>query len=137
MVESNNKRLTAIITGASSGIGLGITQSLRERGHRVVANSRAISKSNDLKPSANLVLVDGDIGKTEAAIKVVDAAIKHFGGVDLLVNDAGVYLTKPFTECTQEDFERMIATNVAGYCLQTKIGVAAKLALPSSFVGNF
>src|SRR5262249_52281535 len=96
----------AIVTCASSGIGLGITVALRERGYRVVANSRTISESKDLRPSANLLLVDGDIGKKETAIEVADAAVRHFDGIDLLVNNAGIYLPKPFTEYTPEDFAR-------------------------------
>ena len=71
------ERPTAIVTGASSGIGLGVTQALLERGYRVVANSRKITQSKDLKPSADLVLVDGDIGKKDVAIKVAEAAVKH------------------------------------------------------------
>jgi NAD(P)-dependent dehydrogenase (short-subunit alcohol dehydrogenase family) len=82
----------AIVTGASSGIGLGITRALLERGYRVVANSRTISDSKDLRPSASLVLVDGDLGKKETAMKVADAAVEHFDHIDLLVNNAGIYL---------------------------------------------
>jgi len=114
----------AIVTGASSGIGLGVTQALVERGWRVVANSRAISKSKDLKPSADLVLVDGDIGKKETAVKVVDIAVSHFGCIDLLVNNAGIYMPKPFTEYTPEDFETMIGTNIGGYFFVTQQAVA-------------
>ena len=114
----------AIVTGASSGIGLGITHALLERGYRVVANSRTISDSKDLRPSTSLVLVDGDIGKKETATKVADAAVKHFDRIDLLVNNAGIYLPKPFTEYTPEDFERMISTNVAGYFFVTQQAVA-------------
>jgi NAD(P)-dependent dehydrogenase (short-subunit alcohol dehydrogenase family) len=114
----------AIVTGASSGIGLGMTQALLERGYRVVANSRTISKSKDLKPSTNLVLVDGDIAKKETAIKAVEAAIKHFHRIDLLVNNAGIYLPKPFTEYMPEDFEKMIRTNIAGYFFVTQQAVA-------------
>jgi len=98
MSANTNKRLVAIVTGASSGMGLGITRALLERGYRVVANSRTISQSRKLKPSADLVLVDGDIGKEETAVKVVDAALKHFGRIDLLVNNAGIYMPKPFTD---------------------------------------
>src|SRR5258707_6117502 len=116
-------RRTAIVTGASSGIGLGIAQALAERGYRVVANSRTINKSKDLKPSANLVLVDGDIGKKETAIKVVEAARKHFGRIDLLFNNAGIYIPKPFTEYTPQDFEMMIGTNVGGYFFVTQQAV--------------
>src|SRR6266545_1991271 len=110
MSTNTNKRLVAIVTGASSGMGLGITRALLERGYRVVANSRTISKSKDLKPSADLVLVDGDIGKKETAVELAEAAIKRFGRIDLLVNSAGIYLPKPFTEYTPEDFETMIHT---------------------------
>jgi NAD(P)-dependent dehydrogenase (short-subunit alcohol dehydrogenase family) len=114
----------ALVTGASSGIGLGITRALLERGYRVVGNSRSISKSKELKFSADLVLVDGDIGKKETAVKVVDVAMKHFGRIDLLVNNAGIYLPKPFTEYTPEDFETMIGANVAGYFFVTQQVVA-------------
>ena len=114
----------AIVTGASSGIGLGITQALLEHGYRVVANSRTISKSKDLKPSADLILVDGDIGKKETAVKVVEWAVKQFGRVDLLVNNAGIYVPKPFTEYTPEDFEMVIGTNIAGYFFVTQQVVA-------------
>ena len=124
MSANTNKRRVAIVTGASSGMGLGITRALLERGYRVVANSRTISQSRELKPSADLVLVDGDIGKKETAVKVVDAALKHFDRIDLLVNNAGIYMPKPFTEYTPEDFETMIGTNVAGYFFVTQQVVA-------------
>jgi len=120
MNAKSKENQTAIVTGASSGIGLGIAQALLERGYRVVANSRTISKSKDLEPSADLVLVDGDIGKKDTAIRVAGAAIKHFGRIDLLVNNAGIYIPKPFTEYTPEDFEMMIGTNVAGYFFITQ-----------------
>jgi NAD(P)-dependent dehydrogenase (short-subunit alcohol dehydrogenase family) len=92
----------AIITGASSGIGLGVTQALLERGWRVVATSRTISKSKDLKPSPDLVLVDGEVSKKETAVKVVEAALKHFGRIDLLVNNAGIFIPKAFTDYTEK-----------------------------------
>src|SRR5258705_12728239 len=98
MNANTNKKPVAIVTGASSGIGLGITRALLEHSYRVVANSRTITKSKDLKPSADLVLVDGDIGRKETAIKVVDAAVKHFERINLLVNCARIYVPKPFTE---------------------------------------
>ena len=120
MGASTNKKQVAIVTGASSGIGLGITQALLEHAYRVVANSRTISKSKDLEPSADLLLVDGDIGKKDTAAKLADAAISRFGRIDLLVNNAGIYLPKPFTEYTPEDFAMMISTNVAGYFFITQ-----------------
>ena len=124
MSANTNKRLVAIVTGASRGMGLGIARALLERGYRVVANSRTISQSRELKPSPDLVLVDGDIGKKETAVKVVDAALKHVDRIDLLVNNAGIYMPKPFTEYTPEDFETMIGTNVAGYFFVTQQVVA-------------
>ena len=124
MNAKNNGPQTAIVTGASSGIGLGITQALLERGYRVVGNSRTISKSKELKASADLVLVDGDISKKETGIKVAEAAIRHFGRIDLLFNGAGIYIPKPFTEYTPEDFAAMIGTNVAGYFFITQQAVA-------------
>jgi NAD(P)-dependent dehydrogenase (short-subunit alcohol dehydrogenase family) len=114
----------AIVTGASSGIGLGITEALLERGYGVVGNARSISKSTNLEASEKLVLVDGDIGKKETAIKEADAAGKHFKRIDLLVNCAGIFIPKAFTEYSPEDFELMIATNVGGYFFITQQVVA-------------
>ena len=105
-------------------MGLGITLALLERGYGVVANSRTISKSKELKAYGDLILVDGDIGKKVTAIKVAEAAISRFGRIDLLVNSAGIYVPKPFTDYTPEDFEMMISTNVAGYFFITQQVVA-------------
>lgn len=123
MNAKNKEGRTAIVTGASSGIGLGITWALLERGYRVVGNARTISESKELKASTNLVLVDGDISKKDTAIKVAEAAIRQFGRIDLLLNGVGIYLPKPFTEYTPEDFETMIATNVTGYFFITQQAV--------------
>lgn len=111
---------TAIVTGASSGIGLSLTQALLERGYRVVGTSRTISQSKDLKPSSNLVLVDGDISKKATAVKVAEEAIKNFGRIDLLINNAGIFMSKPFTDYTEEDFVAMINTNVASFFFMTQ-----------------
>jgi NAD(P)-dependent dehydrogenase (short-subunit alcohol dehydrogenase family) len=105
----------AIVTGASSGIGLGVTQALLARGWRVVATSRTVSKSKDLKPSPDLVPVDGEVSKKDTAVKVVDAAIKCFGRIDLLVNNAGIFIPKPFTDYTEEDYNLVMNTNVASF----------------------
>jgi NAD(P)-dependent dehydrogenase (short-subunit alcohol dehydrogenase family) len=118
--NTTTKKRVAIVTGASSRMGLGITQALLQHGYRVVANSRNISKSKDLRPSSDIILVDGDIGKMDSVIKVTDAAIKHFDRIRLLVNSAGIYIAKPFTEYTPADFELMIDTNVAGYFFITQ-----------------
>ena len=113
--NTTSNRKVAIVTGASSGIGLGMAKTLLERGYRVVANSRNITKSKTLASSENLLLVDGDIGTKEIAVKVVDAAVQKFGRVDLLVNNAGIFIPKPFTDYTVEDFNNVISTNLAGF----------------------
>ena len=112
MNTNTNESRVALVTGASSGIGLGITRALLERGYRVVANSRTISRSAELTASTSLIPVDGDIGKKQTAMEVAGAAINRFGRIDLLVNSAGIYIAKPFTEYTPEDFAMMIGTNV-------------------------
>src|SRR4051812_2883859 len=110
MNVNTNRRQVAIVTGGSSGIGLGVTQALLERNFGVVATSRTISKSKELKASENLILVDGDITKKETAVRIAETAFRQFGRIDLLMNCAGIYLSKPFTEYTPEDFELMIGT---------------------------
>ena len=118
--ETVTQQAVAIVTGASSGIGLGLTQALLERGWRVVAVSRSIDKSNELKPSSDLVLVSGDVGKKETAITVVDTALKHFGRIDLLVNNAGIYIPKAFTDYTDDDYNLVMNTNVASFFYMTQ-----------------
>ncbi len=127
---------TAIVTGASSGIGLGIAQALLERGYQVVANSRSISKSSALVGSANLILVDGDIGEKTVAAQVVDAAVQKFGRVDLLVNNAGIFVPKPFTDYTEEDFNRVVATNLAGFFYVSQFAIAQMIRQKSGHVVN-
>jgi NAD(P)-dependent dehydrogenase (short-subunit alcohol dehydrogenase family) len=97
---------TAIVTGGSSGIGLEMVKKLIEKGYRVVANSRNIASAMTLHNTADLKLVDGDIGIEETAKHVVRTAIQNFGTVDLLVNNAGVFIPKLFTEYTAEGQRR-------------------------------
>jgi NAD(P)-dependent dehydrogenase (short-subunit alcohol dehydrogenase family) len=110
-----NQQPVAIVTGASSGIGLGVTQALLERGWRIVATARTISKSKDLKPSPDLILVDGEVSKKETAVKVVEAALKHFDRIDLLINNAGIFMPKAFTDYTEDDYNLVMSTNVASF----------------------
>jgi NAD(P)-dependent dehydrogenase (short-subunit alcohol dehydrogenase family) len=114
----------AIVTGASSGIGLEMVKRLIEKGYRVVANSRKITSAMTLHSTADLKLVDGDIGIEETAKHVVRSAIQNFGTVDLLVNNAGVFIPKPFTEYTGEDFRRATQTNLAGFFYVSQLAVA-------------
>ena len=117
---SSNEKPVAIVTGASSGIGLGIVQALLDRGYRVVGTSRTITKSKELKPSADLVLVDGDVSKKETAVKVADAAVKDFGRIDLLVNNAGIFIPKAFTDYSEDDYNLVMNTNVASFFYMTQ-----------------
>ena len=114
---------TAIVTGASSGIGLGLTTALIERGYRVVANSRRITEAGTLVASENLALVDGDIAGPDTAKRIVETTIRRFGRVDVLVNNAGIFIPKPFTDYTTEDFERLVSTNLAGFLYVTQEAV--------------
>src|ERR1700728_1244079 len=98
---------TAIITGASGGIGAGLVDAFLKAGYNVVATS--LNTARSLTASRSLVLVDGDIGNEETAAKVAGAAIEHFGAIDALVNNAGIYRTKPFIDFTSEDFEALVS----------------------------
>jgi NAD(P)-dependent dehydrogenase (short-subunit alcohol dehydrogenase family) len=111
---------TALVTGASSGIGLELTKTLLARGYQVVANSRTLTSAGTLTASDRLALVDGDIAEQETAKTVVDTAVQRFGGVDLLVNNAGIFLAKPFTDYTIQDFDRLVRTNLVGFFLVTQ-----------------
>src|SRR5580692_12699111 len=117
---NNNEKPVAIVTGASSGIGLGITQALLERGYRVVGTSRSITRSKELEPSADLVLVNGDAGRKETAVVVAETAVKNFGRIDLLVNNAGIFIPKAFTDYTEEDYNLVMNTNVASFFYMTQ-----------------
>src|SRR5260370_21432581 len=99
-----------IVTGASRGIGHGIAKRLLEKGYCVVANSRNITLAETWRPGDQLKLIDGDIGSPDVAKQVMDSAIHNFGKIDLLVNNAGVFIPKPFTEYTAEDFRRATDT---------------------------
>ena len=119
-------RKTVIVTGASQGIGAGVANLFLERGYNVVANSRRISEKNELQRSDNLALVDGDIASPLTADKLVETALKRFGAVDVLVNNAGMFISKPFTDYTPEDFRALSSTNIEGFLYITQ-GVIRQL----------
>ena len=123
---------TAIVTGASRGIGAGLVEAFLNEGYNVVGTSRHVSQS--LTASTRLVLVDADIGKQETAAKTVEAAIKHFGTIDVLVNNAGIYRAKPFTEFTTEDFDALVSTNLLGFLYITQLTVKQMLKQKSGNV---
>ncbi|MGA3370303.1 MAG: SDR family oxidoreductase [Terracidiphilus sp.] len=118
---------TVIVTGASQGIGAAIAQAFLERGYNVVATSRSISKAG-YAPSPNLALVDGDISREETAEKVAKTAIERFGSIDHVVNNAGIYSSKPFTEYTAEELHGFVSTNLEGFVFITQLAVRQMLA---------
>ncbi|KAA0697940.1 SDR family NAD(P)-dependent oxidoreductase [Neorhizobium sp. P12A] len=107
----SNEQKVAIITGASQGLGAGFVQGYRERGFLVVANSRNIKPSSD----DGVIAVAGDIGDRDVAKKVVDTAIERFGRVDTLINNAGIFISKPFVDHTPEDLANILRTNIYGF----------------------
>jgi NAD(P)-dependent dehydrogenase (short-subunit alcohol dehydrogenase family) len=107
----SSTRKVAVITGASQGIGAGLVSGFLDRGYRVVANSRSI------KPAASedVLAVVGDIADPAVADRVIGGAVEKFGRVDSLVNNAGIFIAKPFTEYTEADFAAIVSVNLAGY----------------------
>lgn len=117
----NAHRKVAIVTGASQGIGAGVVTAYRGLGYAVVANSRTIADGDD-----PLVLaVPGDIGQPGVGAAVVDAAMARFGRVDTLVNNAGIFVSKPFTEYTDEDYDAVMGVNVRGFFEISRAAVRA------------
>jgi NAD(P)-dependent dehydrogenase (short-subunit alcohol dehydrogenase family) len=110
----------AIVTGASQGIGAGLVLAFRRRGYRVIANSRSIAASND----ANIVSVAGDISEVETAKEIIETCLDRFGRLDCLVNNAGIYIGKHFTDYTAADFANALAVNLAGFFHVTQSSIA-------------
>src|SRR5229473_6787695 len=123
-LDSPVRTKVAIVTGASSGIGLEVTNRLVTKGYRVVANSRNITSAMTLQATDDLKLVDGDIGLPETAQRVVATAMRDFGHIDLLVNNAGVFIPKPFTDYLVEDFRRATETNLSGFFYVSQLAVS-------------
>jgi len=123
---------TAIITGASGGIGKGLVEGFLEEGFNVVATSRDASRK--LTASGSLVLVDGDIGQQQTAADAVQAAVGNFGTIDVLVNNAGIFLTRPFIDFSIEDFDALVSTNLLGFFYITQLTVKQMLKQKSGCV---
>jgi NAD(P)-dependent dehydrogenase (short-subunit alcohol dehydrogenase family) len=111
---------TAIVTGASQGIGAGLVNRFVARGFNVVANSRNVSRSTLVSASDHVALVDGDIGDPATAANIVETAMSRFKSVHALVNNAGIIFTKPFTDYTAEDFRLLGSTNIEGFLYLTQ-----------------
>jgi NAD(P)-dependent dehydrogenase (short-subunit alcohol dehydrogenase family) len=125
MTESHK---TAIVTGASRGIGAGLVSVLLQRGYCVVANSRNIASVNPFPASTKLALVGGDISAPGTAAKITQAAISQFGGINVLINSAGVNLRKDFTDYTADDLRAIVSVNIEGFLFVTQLVVKQMLA---------
>lgn len=118
---------TVIVTGASQGIGAAIVQTFLDRGYNVVATSRSVSEAG-FSSSPSLVLLDGDISQATTAAKVAQAAVEQFGSIDHVVNNAGIFSVKPFTEYTAEEFRRFVSVNLEGFVFVTQLAVRQMLS---------
>src|SRR5947207_5096367 len=124
----SDSRKTAIVTGASQGIGAGIVKGFVERGCSVVANSRKVTQSTEIAASNHVALVDGHIGEPATAARIVETALSRFKSIDVLVNNAGIFFTKPFTDYAAEDLKSLVSTNVEGFLYVTQLTVKQMLA---------
>ncbi len=124
------KRKTMIVTGAARGIGAGVTNAFIDRGYNVVANSLTITVST-FGANDRLAVVPGDIGDPSTAREIASTAMKSFGSIDGVINNAGIFLTKQFTEYTAEDFEKLSRTNLRGYFNITQLAVRQMLTQKS------
>jgi NAD(P)-dependent dehydrogenase (short-subunit alcohol dehydrogenase family) len=121
-----NTPRTAIVTGASQGIGACLVKCFLARGYNVVATARSMEKSG-FQASKQLALVDGDIGEASTAKTVAATTVERFGGIDTLVNNAGIYVTKPFPDYTSEDIAKLFSTNLYGFVYLSQYVVAQML----------
>src|SRR5256885_1266061 len=124
----SGERKTAIVTGCSQGIGACLVKAFLERGYNVVANSRKITKSGASEASDEVALVDGNIAEPATAARVVETALSRFKSIDALVNNAGIFFTKPFTDYTVEDLKSLVSTNVEGFLYVTQLSIKQMLA---------
>ena len=125
---NNKEKPVAIVTGASQGIGAGVAKAFVERGYNVVANSRKVTQSTEVTASDHVALVNGHIGEPATATKIVETALSRFGSIDVLVNNAGIFYTKPFTDYTAEDFKSLVSTNLEGFLYVTQLAIKQMLA---------
>jgi NAD(P)-dependent dehydrogenase (short-subunit alcohol dehydrogenase family) len=122
IVTTVNQKV-AVITGASQGIGAALVQAYRKHGWAVVANSRSMPASDDV----GVVTIAGDIADPAVARNVIDAAVRDFDRVDTLVNNAGIFMAKPFTDYTAEDYESLVGVNLTGFVTTTQLAIAQML----------
>jgi NAD(P)-dependent dehydrogenase (short-subunit alcohol dehydrogenase family) len=109
-----------VVTGASQGIGHKVVEAFRKLDYRIVATSRSIKPSDD----ENVISIAGDIGDPTTAQRVISEGVGRFGRIDTLVNNAGIYIGRPFTEHTSEDFDAVMNVNMAGFYHITQLAIA-------------
>jgi NAD(P)-dependent dehydrogenase (short-subunit alcohol dehydrogenase family) len=131
-VTPRDKRRVAIITGASQGIGAGLVDGFRESGYAVVGTARSIDASED----DDYVTVAGDIAQADAAQRVMDQALSRFGRIDTLINNAGIFIGKPFTDYTLDDFAAITAVNLAGFFHVTQRAIAQMVTQGGGHIVN-
>jgi len=122
-----SEQKTVIVTGASQGIGAGLVKAFVERGFNVLANSRNMTRSTEVTASDQVALVDGHIGEPGTALRIVETALSRFNSIDVLVNNAGIFITKPFTDYTAEDFRLLVSTNLEGFLYVTQLSIKQML----------
>jgi NAD(P)-dependent dehydrogenase (short-subunit alcohol dehydrogenase family) len=116
----SNEPKVAVITGASQGIGAGLVKAYRDRKYRVVAAARSIKPSGD----PDILVVRGDVGDRKIAQRAITEGVARFGRIDTLINNAGIFIAKPFTKYTDEDFAAILNVNVAGFFHMTQLAIA-------------
>jgi NAD(P)-dependent dehydrogenase (short-subunit alcohol dehydrogenase family) len=116
----DTEQKVAVITGASQGIGAALVEAYRARNYRVVATARSVKRSND----DDILVVPGDIADRKTAERVISEGVTRFGRIDTLVNNAGIYIGKPFTDYTEADYAAIIGVNVTGFFHVTQLAVA-------------
>ena len=116
----NSERKVAVITGASQGIGAALVEAYRNRGYGVVATARSMKSTDD----ESVLAISGDIRNRQTAERVFAAGIERFGRIDTLINNAGVFVGKPFTAYTETEYEDMVAVNLTGFFHVTQIAIA-------------
>jgi NAD(P)-dependent dehydrogenase (short-subunit alcohol dehydrogenase family) len=124
----SDRRKTAIVTGASQGIGAGIVKEFVERGFNVVANSRKVTQSTQVAASDRVALVDGNIAEPATAARIVETALSRFKSIDALVNNAGIFLSKPFTDYTIDNLRSLVSVNIEGFFFITQLSIKQMLA---------
>ena len=119
---------TVIVTGASQGIGAGVVRAFLDRDYNIVANSRNLIQSRAFAPSDRLALVDGSIGNPATAARIAETAINRFGSIDALVNNAGIFVSKAFTDYTVDDLDALVATNLEGFIYISQLVITQMIA---------